>query len=59
MIEVRCGRCNKLLFKCRNSARGTIYSKCPRCRFLNEIVLGGRRGGVAVRAVRETHGELV
>lgn len=41
MIEFRCCKCNKLLFK--GQYRGTIQIMCSRCKIINEINIESKK----------------
>ena len=37
MVEIRCKRCNKVLFKANEEPNGGISIKCPKCKYINKF----------------------
>jgi phage FluMu protein Com len=37
--EVRCVKCRRLLFKIEASAKTHIEAKCPKCKYMNHMVI--------------------
>lgn len=57
MTEVRCAKCRRLLFKVIEwpSVKGEFEIKCPKCGYLDEIVIRLEKAGNRVEIYQNTN----